>query len=207
MGDDPSDTVTRVLNNYRIHNAEVLFREDCGVDELIDCIEGNRKYVRCLYVYNKVDTLSIEEVDELARKSDSIVISVHLQLNLDRMLLKMWDYLGLIRIYTKRRGQAPDLKGPIVLSSERDGLSVEAATTCISKELLDIFNFALVWGRSTKYDPQRVGLSHVLQDEDVLQIVPKTQVQQKHSKDYRAKVDSYNLALAKERRKRHKLKT
>jgi len=207
MGDDPSDTVTRVLNSYRIHNAEVLFRDDCGVDELIDCIEGNRKYVRCLYVYNKVDTLSIEEVDELARKPDSIVISVHMQMNLDRMLLKMWDYLGLIRIYTKRRGQPPDLKDPIVLSSERDGLSVEAACKCISKELLDIFNFALVWGRSTKYYPQRVGLQHVLMDEDVIQIVPKTQVQQKHSKDYRAKVDSYNLALAKERRKRHKLKT
>jgi uncharacterized protein len=35
------------------------------------------------------------------------------------MLQKMWDYLGLIRIYTKRRGQQPDLNEPIVLSSER----------------------------------------------------------------------------------------
>jgi len=25
------------------------------VDDLIDMIEGNRRYVRCLYVYNKVD--------------------------------------------------------------------------------------------------------------------------------------------------------
>ena len=41
---------------------KVLFREDYTVDDLIDVIEGNRKYVRCLYVYNKIDTLSIEEV-------------------------------------------------------------------------------------------------------------------------------------------------
>ena len=41
---------------------QVLFREDYTVDDLIDVIEGNRKYVRCLYVYNKIDTLSIEEV-------------------------------------------------------------------------------------------------------------------------------------------------
>jgi uncharacterized protein len=65
---------------------------------------------------------------------------------------------------------------------------VEAACTSVSKDLLDVFNFALVWGRSTKFNPQRVGLSHVLMDEDVFQVVPKTLVQQKQSKDYRQKV-------------------
>ena len=119
MGDNPQDACSRILGSYRIHNAEVLFREDCSLDDLIDVIEGNRKYVRCLYVYNKIDTLSIEEVDELARKPDSVVISIYMDLNLDFMLQKMWDYLGLIRIYTKRRGQLPDLTEPIVLSSER----------------------------------------------------------------------------------------
>jgi ribosome-interacting GTPase 1 len=126
--------VNRILGSYRIHNAEVLFREDCGVDDLIDVLEGNRKYVRCLYVYNKIDTLSIEEVDHLARKPDSVVISIYMNLNLDYMLQRMWDYLGLIRIYTKRRGQQPDLNDPIVLSSERHGLTVDAACRGISKE-------------------------------------------------------------------------
>ncbi|RYG59089.1 GTP-binding protein, partial [archaeon] len=46
LGDNPQDAVTRILGGYRIHNAEVLFREDCGVDDLIDVIEGNRKYIR-----------------------------------------------------------------------------------------------------------------------------------------------------------------
>ena len=98
--------------------------------------------------------------------------------------------MGLIRIYTKRRGQPPDLDEPVVLSAERDGLSVEAVCKSISSELKDVFNFALVWGRSTKFNPQRVGLVHVLADEDVVQIVPKTLVQQKHSKEYRARVSA-----------------
>lgn len=184
-----------------------MFREDCGVDELIDVLEGNRKYIPCLYVYNKIDTLTIEEVDEIARKPDSIVVSVYMNLNLDVMLQKMWDYLGLLRVYTKRRGQQPDLNEPIVLSRNRHGITVESVCLQISKEFLPIFNFALVWGRSTKHNPQHVGLSHVLADEDVVQIVPKTLVQQKHSKEYRQRVDSYNLALAKERRKRRKPKS
>ena len=35
---------------------------------MIDVIEGNRKFVKCLYVYNKIDQASLEEVDEIARK-------------------------------------------------------------------------------------------------------------------------------------------
>ncbi len=90
-------------------------------------IEGNRKYIRCLYAYNKIDTITIEEVDKLAREPDSIVISVRMKLNLDRLLAKMWDYMGLIRVYTKRRGAPPLFHDPLVLSSERKGVSVEVS--------------------------------------------------------------------------------
>lgn len=54
LGDDPAYTVNRILHEYRIHNCEVLFRDDCTTDDLIDVIEGNRKYIKCLYAYNKV---------------------------------------------------------------------------------------------------------------------------------------------------------
>jgi hypothetical protein len=49
----------------------------------------------------------------------------HLQLNLEALLAKMWDYMGLIRVYTKKRGQPPDFSDPLVLSSERRGTTVE----------------------------------------------------------------------------------
>lgn len=206
LGENPQETATRILAGYRIHNAEVLFREDCGVDDLIDVIEGNRKYIRCLYVYNKIDSLSIEEVDTLARLPHSVVISIYMNLNLDTLLQRIWEYMGLVRIYTKRRGQPPDLHEPIILSNERHGLTVEAVCKSISKEFLPIFNFALVWGKSAKFNPQRVGKDHTLTDEDVVQIVLKTLVQQKHSKDYRARVDAANAAILKERRRLRKIK-
>lgn len=57
--------VKSVLQEYKMHNAHVNFRGDHNVDELIDVIEGNRKYIKCLYVYNKIDTISIEDVDAL----------------------------------------------------------------------------------------------------------------------------------------------
>jgi ribosome-interacting GTPase 1 len=54
------------MHEYKMHNAHVTFRGDYDVDELIDVIEGNRKYIRCIYVYNKIDTISIEEVSEIS---------------------------------------------------------------------------------------------------------------------------------------------
>jgi ribosome-interacting GTPase 1 len=66
--------VRNILHEYRIFNAEVLFRCDATVDEFIDVVEGNRSYIRCIYIYNKIDQLSIEELEEFARKPDSIVV-------------------------------------------------------------------------------------------------------------------------------------
>ena len=57
--------VKNILQEYRIHNAHVKFNGDYDVDDLIDVIEGNRKYVKCIYVYNKIDTISIEDVTYL----------------------------------------------------------------------------------------------------------------------------------------------
>jgi len=57
----------------------VLFREDATVDDLIDVIEGNRKYIKCVYVYNKIDVVGIDDVDKLARQPNSLVISCNLK--------------------------------------------------------------------------------------------------------------------------------
>ncbi|KAG7398500.1 Developmentally-regulated GTP-binding protein 2 [Phytophthora boehmeriae] len=208
LGDDPYQTVYKILHEYKLHNCEVLFREDCTTDDLIDVIEGNRKYVKCLYVYNKIDVVSIEDVDRLARLPNSTVIACahgdRPALNFDTLLAKMWDYMGLTRVYTKRRGEAPQFEEPVVLGSERKGVSVQSACMSISKDMLDNFNYALVWGTSTKYNPQRVGKEHMLHDEDVLQVIVKTANQQKRDKNYNQKVQAY---FDKYKKKKKALKT
>lgn len=37
--------VKNIMQEYKLHNADVLVRDDITVDDLIDAIEGNRKYV------------------------------------------------------------------------------------------------------------------------------------------------------------------
>lgn len=79
------------------------------MDEFIDVIQTNRVYLKCLYVYNKIDQLSIEEINRKARAAHTVVISCEMGLNLDYLLEKIWEYLALIRVYTKKPGNPPDL--------------------------------------------------------------------------------------------------
>jgi ribosome-interacting GTPase 1 len=48
------DTVKSILSEYRIHNADITLRYDATSDDLIDVIEGNRIYVPCIYLLNKI---------------------------------------------------------------------------------------------------------------------------------------------------------
>lgn len=199
--------VWRVVARYKIHNCEVLFRGDHTGDELIDVIEGNRKYVRCLYAYNKVDTVTIEDVDRLARLPNSTIMSCYMDMHLDNLLQEVWKYLGLRRVYTKRRGEPPDFKDPIVLTTSRHGFTVEAACLQLHKSLVKEFNYAMVWGSSTKHQPQRCGLAHELHDEDVLQVVKKTVQQLRRDKGYGEKVQAYYDAYHEKKKKKKPLKT
>lgn len=162
--------VQMILHEYKIFNADVIFREDANSDDLIDVISGNRVYMPCLYVYNKIDQVSIEEVDRIARMQSCVVVSCNMKLNLDFLLDKVWECLALLRIYTKKPGRAPDFSDPIIL---RGGASVEHVCHAIHRSIAAVYKYALVWGASTKFNPQRVGISHITCDEDVIQIVTK----------------------------------
>jgi len=162
--------VRMILAEYKIHNAEVLFREDATMDQFIDVISGTRIYMPCLYVYNKIDQISLEEVDRLARGEHNVVISCEMKLNLDYLLECLWEHLNLIRVYTKKPGQPPDFSDGIIM---RNGVSVKHTCHAIHRTLANDCKYALVWGTSTKFNPQRVGLAHIMNDEDVIQVVKK----------------------------------
>jgi len=162
--------IQMILHEYKIFNAEVLFREDASAQDFIDVVVGNCMYVPCLYVYNKIDQISIEEVDRIAHQPNSVVVSCNMKLNLDYLLERIWDSLALVRVYTKKRGCRPDFEDGLIM---RNGATIEHVCHTIHRTLLNQFKYALIWGTSAKYSPQRVGVSHQCDDEDVVQVVKK----------------------------------
>jgi ribosome-interacting GTPase 1 len=65
----------------------------------------------------------------------------------------------------------PDYNAPVILHSREPTVGVFCDR--IHKGLREQFKHAIVWGASAKHQPQRVGIEHVLRDEDVVQIVKK----------------------------------
>ena len=128
--------VRNILHLYRMFNADVLCREDVTADQLIDVVEGNRIYLRCLFVCNKVDTVTLDEVDHLAHLPHFLVISCNERLNLDYLLDKIWEYLDFLRIYTKPRGKRPDFSEPVIM---RNGATIEDVCHAIHREMAKHF--------------------------------------------------------------------
>lgn len=135
-----------------------------------DVVAGNRKYLRCLYVCNKIDAIGLDEVDRLAHQPDTVVVSCHEQLNLDYLLDKIWEYLDFIRVYCKPRGKRPDFSEPLIM---RNGVTLDEVCHSIHRDLSKNFKYGLVWGTSAKHQPQRVGIEHRVEDEDVVQVMSK----------------------------------
>jgi len=165
------ETVKNILSEYKIQHADVKLHEDSTDEELIDVIEGSRIYVPCIYAINKIDQITVEELDLLTKMKHYVPVSAHKEWNLDGLLETVWDYLDLVRVYTKPRGVNPDYDDPVVLP--RKACSVEDFCNRLHKGIMRSFKQALVWGLSVKHRPQKVGKEHILEDEDVVQIVKK----------------------------------
>jgi ribosome-interacting GTPase 1 len=164
--------VYNILKDYKMLNCEVLVRdENATVDDFIDTImKDHRKYIKCLYVYNKVDSIGIPHLDELAREPHTVVMSCELDLGIQDVVDRCWKELALIRIYTKRKGITPDFSEALIV---RSGSTIEDVCDQVHRTLKETFKYALVWGASARHVPQRVGLGHVVSDEDVVSIVAK----------------------------------
>ena len=69
-----------------------------------------------------------------------------------------------------RKGVEPDFGEALIV---RNKSTIEEVCDQIHRTLKETFKYALVWGASARHVPQRVGLSHVVADEDVVSIVAK----------------------------------
>jgi len=160
--------ITGILNEYGIHSAGIVFREDATEDQLIDFLDGNRRYTPFLTVLNKVDLVSPDFIKHL--KFPFVPVSAEKKENLENLRARIFQSLQLIRIYTKPRMDEADMKAPMMM---RANSTVGDACDKLHRDLRKDFKFAQIWGPSAKFPGQKGGLDHVLLDGDVITIVKK----------------------------------
>jgi len=110
--------IKAVLSEYKISSADISIRCDATIDDLIDVLEAkSRSYIPVIYALNKIDSITIEELDLLYRIPNAVPISAEHGWNIDELLEMMWEKLNLRRIYTKPKGKAPDYEAPVILKA------------------------------------------------------------------------------------------
>lgn len=134
------DEIKAVMSEYRINSADITIRCDATVDDLIDVLEARSRryvwavvisvspvtnnslkfsYIPVVYCLNKIDAISIEELDLLYRIPHAVPISSEHGWNVDELMEAMWEKLSLKRVYTKPKGKQPDYSSPVVLRANR----------------------------------------------------------------------------------------
>lgn len=163
--------IKEMMRIYGIPNGRIIIREpNLTDDQLIDVLNGNRIYVPSLIVLNKIDLVNKGFIQEVQSKigNNFIPISADAGINIDALKEAIYQKLDFIRIYMRPKGGETDYEEPMIM---KNGSTVQDVCNKIHRNMVKNFRYGLVWGKSAKFDGQKVGLEHRLEDEDVLTIV------------------------------------
>ena len=166
------DHLKDILHLYGLVSARVVVREDVTSEQLADHIAGNISYSKALTILNKIDLVDDAFLKDLKTKikSDVIEVSANSDIGIELLKEKIYEKLKFIRIYLRPKGGETDFVDPLIA---REGDTVEDICNKLHRRLKREFRYGLIWGKSVKFGGQRVGLNHVMIDEDVLTIIKR----------------------------------
>ena len=85
---------------------------------------------------------------------------------IEELKQKIFDTLGLIRVFTKEPGRKHS-ELPVVM---KIGADIRELAGRIRKDYPDRFVFAKIWGKSAKFAGQSVGIEYKLNDQDIVEL-------------------------------------
>ncbi len=158
---------------------------DIGIVNTADCIviviESLPEYEKILsllpksygtkqIVFTKVDLLSEQEERKLhatlkSKKIHAIVVSTETRQGIPELKEQIFQNMNVIRVYTKEPGK-PIATMPLVLEKNS---SVKDAAEKIVKGFSSTVKETRISGPSSKFANQRVGLTHILKDKDIIE--------------------------------------
>ncbi|PNX50810.1 MAG: hypothetical protein BV456_05460 [Thermoplasmata archaeon M8B2D] len=136
-----------------------------------------RTKAKIILIFNKTDTLSDEEKRKIKatlkskfKKYDSFFFSWNSpKIRMDELKKKIFETFPIIRIYTKEP-KKPASKEPMIL--KKDSTFRDAAEK-IRKGMSEKIKRAKIWGPSSKFGGQVIGLDHNLKDKDTIEFQTK----------------------------------
>ncbi len=167
-----------------ISNADgVLWISDLSDDAVLDCMESTLEVLKeagielgqkkTMIVGSKIDTPGASDREEILREiyGDAYPIAgfssvEHRQDGIGEISRRIYEFLELVRVYTKAPGKKTERRDPFVLARGSTVLDLAGA---VHRTLASDLKFAKVWGEA-KADGLMVGRDFVLDDGDIVEL-------------------------------------
>ena len=163
--DDPLIQMETIINHLEKMRIRLVAGEVGGEEA------GPLSQQKALIAGNKID-LDIDSAhyralqDAYGAELAVTAISADDGTGLEELKRKIFQTLGIIRVYTKVPGQKPDYNDPIILEKES---TLGTAAASVHKDFTAKMKYARIWG-SGKHDGIMAKRDHVLQDGDVVEL-------------------------------------
>jgi small GTP-binding protein len=115
---------------------------------------------------DEAEAASVSRLAAAFTDLDVIPVSVLDEASLDAFRAATWALTGLIRVRLRKNGSIDE--EPLALHPEA---TVADVADWVHHDLAATFSGAFVWGPSARFDGQRVGRDHPVQDGDVVEIL------------------------------------
>jgi ribosome-interacting GTPase 1 len=164
--------VEDLLRSYRISDAIVKISGEVTLDDVEDAVFESTTYKPALIVANKLDIKGAEAnlrvlERHVAGRFPMVAVSCEQRRGLEILGEMLFKSLDVIRVYTKEPGMKRHSPKPFTL---KRGATLQDLAKSIHGEFVENFAFARVWAERLVFSPQKVGLSFVLEDGDIVEI-------------------------------------
>jgi ribosome-interacting GTPase 1 len=161
-----------LLRSYGISNAFVRISGSATLDDVEDSIFESVVFRPTLVVANKIDVrgarVELEKLEKFVNRRFRIIpVSSKTGWGLEKLGGELFDLLEIIRVYTKEPGRKKPSLAPFIL---KKGATVEKLARQIHSDFLVRFSYAKIWSGRLPFSPQKVGLSFMLGDKDIVEI-------------------------------------
>jgi len=175
IGDNKIDAsreeIVDILNDQGYYNFSLKFLKPMSLGDLVEALDAGLVYSKGIIVANKGDSKGSKEnyeklVQTYSKQYSIIPVSALKGDGLEELKKIIFENLGLIRVRSKEP-MGDIAPKPIVL---KKGATVGDIAKIIHTRFYDHFKQAKIYGPSAKFDGQSVGLNHVVQDGDIVEI-------------------------------------
>ena len=167
--------VETTLREGRINDAIVKISGEVSLEDIEEAIFQTTIFKPTLVVANKLDVAgSLSNLRALEQhvkgKLPLIAVSCEKKAGMERLGDAIFNTLEVIRIYTKEPNKKEPSKRPFTL---KRGATLQDLAKSIHGEFIKNFAYARVWAKRLVFSPQKVGLTFILEDGDIVEIHTK----------------------------------